>query len=280
MNFISHAQLLTDVRSWSQQLPDDLVAVAGVPRSGLLPALHLALHRNIHLATLEELRSGATPWRTGLRRGVAAKSDGRVLVLDDSVSSGGTLAAVRRDLRKRSDCLFAAVYRAALEPPAGVDRTFREISHPRCFEWNLFHCDQISLACLDMDGVLCEDWTGREDDQGRNHAAYLRHINGAKPLHLPTYPVLAIVTSRLEAYRAQTTDWLARHGVRYGELIMSPHDTAAARQWAADHAPRKAAAYTAFPQARLFVESDLQQARTIAGMTGRPALCSTNMQLF
>ncbi len=63
MNFVSNRELIDDVRDWSNRLPDDLIAVAGVPRSGLLPALHLALHRNIHLVTLAELAEGERPWQ-------------------------------------------------------------------------------------------------------------------------------------------------------------------------------------------------------------------------
>ena len=51
MNFVSTRQMIEDVWAWSSLLPDDLVAVAGIPRSGLLPAVHLALHRNIHLVS-------------------------------------------------------------------------------------------------------------------------------------------------------------------------------------------------------------------------------------
>lgn len=277
MNFVSHAQLLEDVRLWSPQLPDNLVAVAGVPRSGLLPALHLALHRNLHLVSLAELEAGHSPWQTPLRRGVPGKPSGRVLVLDDSLSAGGTLREVRERLRHRQDCLFGAVYHSG-QNTGIADVVFREVSHPRCFEWNLFHCDQMAFSCLDMDGVLCEDWTGFEGDSGPDQERYLEHLTNAQPLHIPSYPVLAIVTSRLEKYRPQTLGWLRRHRIRFRELVMSPHPTASARRQASDYASRKASTYARLSQARLFVESDPGQAREIFQRTRRPVLCNTTMK--
>jgi uncharacterized HAD superfamily protein len=214
-----------------------------------------------------------------LRRGVAARREGRVLVLDDSVSSGGTLQAVRRQLSGRTDIYYGALYGAEQKPP-GVDEVFRHVPHPRCFEWNVFHGNQIEAACVDMDGVLCADWTEREEDSGAGRDRYAEHLSAAAPRHVPTYPVLAIVTSRLEQYRPQTVAWLRRYGVRFRELLMSPHPSAAARQQAGDHARGKARWYERRPQARLFVESDLGQAREIARLTGRPVLCTDSMEMY
>ena len=279
MNFVSHRQLIEDIRVWSVDLPGDLIAVAGVPRSGLLPAVHMALHRNLHLVTIEDLIQARTPWQEPLRRGVPARTEGRILVLEDSANTGGTLRAVRNRLPGRTDILYGAVYGNHPVPP-GVDFIFRHIPHPRCFEWNVFHSNQIELACLDMDGVLCADWTEHEEDSGVGSERYQRHLEEAMPRHLPSYRVLAIVTSRLEKYRPQTIAWLRRHGVRFRELLMSPHPSATARRQAADHGQRKAEWYRRRPAARLFVESNIDQARRIAELTNRPVLCTDQMRMF
>jgi uncharacterized HAD superfamily protein len=202
-----------------------------------------------------------------------------VLVLEDSVNTGGTIGAVRKQLRNRTDIVYAALY--ANDPiPPGVDFVFRQLSLPRCFEWNLFHSNQMECSCVDMDGVLCADWTGQEADFGSGLECYLRHLDEAKPRQLPSYPILAIVTSRLEKYRPQTIAWLRRHRVRFRELLMSPHPTSAARRSAEDHAQRKAESYRRRPDARLFVESHPGQAREIWERTGRPVLCTDEMRLF
>lgn len=279
MNFVSYQQLVEDIRDWSARLPSDLVAVAGVPRSGILAAVQLALHRNIHLVTIDDLVQGKSPWQTPLRRGVGARRAGRVLVLDDSVNSGGTLRAIRKQPKGRTDILYGAVY-GNRPYPTDVEHVFRHIPHPRCFEWNLFHSNQIERACVDMDGVLCADWTGSEADTGSEQEHYQKHLQSAIPRFVPTFPVLAIVTSRLEKYRPQTIAWLRRHGVRFRELLMSPHSSAAARRSAGDHAVRKAQWYKRRPEARIFVESHIEQAREIARLTKRPVLSTDAMRLF
>lgn len=279
MNFVSQQQLVEDIRLWSSQLPTDLVAVAGVPRSGILPAVQLALHRNIHLVTIDDLVRGTRPWQTPLRRGVPARQEGRVLLVDDSCNSGGTLRAVRHQMNDRKDILYGAVYGNAPQPP-DVDLVFRHIAHPRCFEWNIFHSNQIEWACVDFDGVLCADWTGREEDSGSGWEQYQKHLQSALPRFVPTYPILAIVTSRLEKYRPQTIAWLRQYGVRFRELLMSPHSLATDRRKARDHAQRKARWYNRRPEARLFVESDIDQAKEIAELTQRPVLCTDAMRLF
>ena len=279
MNFVSHRQLIDDVRDWSNRLPDDLIAVAGVPRSGLLPALHLALHRNIHLVTLEELRAGERPWQNPLRRFVSAKTAGRVLIVDDSLNSGQTLHAIKSRFPDAGDFLFGAVYGCESRPDA-ADFIYRNVPAPRCFEWMLFHSSQIESACLDLDGVLCCDPPYLEEDQGPGLERWRTHLSEAKPKFLPGRKVTAVVTSRLEKYRPETEAWLRKHHVLYGELVMSPHPTAAARRSAGDHAQRKARYYQQRSDSGLFIESSLLQSREIARSTRKPVLCTETMEMF
>jgi len=79
------------------------------------------------------------------------------------------------------------------------------------------------------------------------------------------------VTNRLERWRGLTEAWLARHGVRCGELAMQPHPTAAARRRAGDYGCFKGERY-ARSDALLFVESSEAQARRIHEVSGRPVL--------
>lgn len=278
MNFISHKQLLKDVRNWSNRLPDDLIAVVGVPRSGLLPALHLALHRNLHLVSLADLQAGRRPWEEPLRRFVFSKSEGRILIVDDSINTGQTLRSLRQKLTPSDGYLFGAVY-GERSHASEVDFIYRTLPQPRCFEWMLFHSSQIENACLDLDGVLCEDVRYQEEDSGSGLDAWLGHLAGASSRFLPGRKVLAVVTSRLEKYRPQTEEWLRKHNVQYGELVMSPHHTAVVRRAARDHAARKAEYYQQNLDARLFIESSLEQSREIAELTGKPVLCTETMEV-
>ena len=67
-------------------------------------------------------------------------------------------------LTKKS--LFSAIYcQPAREND--VDLAFELCPTPRVFEWNLMHHDSIiPQACVDIDGVLCEDPTDEQNDDG------------------------------------------------------------------------------------------------------------------
>jgi len=280
MHFISQWQLMSDIREWSSTLPQDIIGVAGIPRSGVLPAVQLALHRNLHLTSIEDLIRGATPWRHALRWNVPEKHDGRVLILDDSINTGGTVRRYRQKLSvPNGRFLFGAVYYRELLQDV-IEFGFRQVPFPRCFEWMLFHSNHMAHACLDLDGVLCIEPDFREGDSGVGLERWLNHLESAAPLHIPTLPVLAVVTSRLEKYRSQTEAWLRLHGVRYKHLLMSPYETSRARRAAADHGERKAACYCELSEARLFIESSETQSKQIARFSGKPVLCTDLMELF
>lgn len=280
MNFINLKQLQNDVREWSAKLPDDIVAVAGVPRSGILPATLLALHRNIHLVTMADLVAGLRPWQFPLRRNVSGKFCGRVLVLDDTMNTGGSLSEARRVIPPSRDLVFGALYYRELIPEV-ADVAFREVSMPRCFEWNLFHCSAIRKAAVDLDGVICEDPSVQEEDEGHpQHPAWLNHLVNAKPRFIPGLRIKAVVTSRLERYRRDTENYLRQTGVRYGNLIMSNYGSAKERRAGKSHAKDKASYYKSRGDIELFVESDQNQARVIADVSGKPVVCTDTMQIF
>ena len=112
---------------------------------------------------------------------------------------------------------------------------------PRVFEWNLMHGTVLSNSCMDIDGVLCLDPTDEENDDGHR---YLRFLRDTPALLLPTSPVGWLVTSRLEKYRAQTEEWLARHKVQYGALRMMQYPDMAARRAARAYARFKRDIYS------------------------------------
>jgi uncharacterized HAD superfamily protein len=283
MNFVSFEQLYADMTAWERQLPF-YDAVCGVPRSGLIPAAYIALRRNIRLVELSDLlqKPDGAIARATLRNNnpAASKLPGnRLLIVDDASSENSvTFTDLREKLSKQSDLVveFGAVYRAA--PSSKVDHYCKTVAHPRLFGWNWFRNWHIQKALFDMDGVLCEDWKHRPELS--NDPEFLQHVRNAKPLFIPEHPIRAIVTSRLERYRAETVNWLARHKVRYRQLIMHPAKTPEARRLANDHAKRKAEAYNQIAEAVLFVESDEKQAKVIAESTGRPVLCTDTMTMI
>jgi uncharacterized HAD superfamily protein len=130
---------------------------------------------------------------------------------------------------------------------------------------------------MDIDGLLCVEPTPEENDDGNRYEQFLRQ---AYPFHIPTVPVATLVSSRLEKYRAQTEDWLGRHGVQYGELCLLDLPSAAERRRLQAHVPFKAAVYRSKSSASLFLESDLAQAEAIAQRSGKAVICTSGMILF
>ena len=279
MNFVSFAELTRDVRGLSAQLPSDIRAVVGIPRSGVVAAGMFALHRNIPLLSIAQLADPTLPTsgRTSGNPRIPVQYDGPVLVLDDTYNTGRTFACVVEELATCPHPLtYAAVYRAEQDAPI---HTYRRIRQPRVFEWNVFHSQFMPVTVFDMDGVLCENPRQKEGDSGIELDVFLHHLEHAKPLHVPTVPILAIATGRLEKYKSQTEAWLKKHGVKYQILQMSPHKTAASRRAANDSGRMKAAVYKALLQSPLFIESSARQAADIYRLTQRPVLCSDTMTM-
>lgn len=273
MTYISYDQLAKDVLQWSLQLPRDIDVFIGIGRSGLIPAATLALHRNVRFATLDEFRDGriTTGGQRDRHRGIK-----KAMVVDDSCLSGRSLQKAQNDLKHiKVPVQYGAVYMDPRFVKSGV-HFFKEIELPRIFEWNWLHHYWLQFACLDIDGVLCDDPTPADNDDGLR---YRKFLHTARPKHLPTVEVSTLVTSRLEKYRLDTERWLERWGVRYKKLIMHPAENKRERQKAGDHAQRKAEIYKQTDY-KLFVESSARQARMIYALTGKPVLCIDNGDFY
>jgi len=272
MIFISYAELAQDVIAWSQKLPRNIDAIAGVPRSGMVPAAMLALHRNVRLTTVEDLRDGRI-FTGGFRdQHVRLK---RVLVVDDSALSGKSLAKAKGELAHIDDVHidYGVVY--ASQRTKNIPHC-KILDMPRIFEWNWLHHFWLGRACMDIDGVLCRDPTRQENDDSLR---YRRFLDTAEPLHLPTVEVHTLVTSRLERYRTPTEEWLQKHKVKYRNLVMHPAKSARLRRASGDHADRKAAIYKN-SQYGLFIESSIGQAIEINRLTKKPVFCTDTMELY
>lgn len=288
INFRNYEEFHRDIVKWERQLPH-FDAVCGVPRSGLIPATYIATRRNLRMVELNRLlddpkdiitRSPLRDVNPVMRH---AKPYGNKLLIVDDTSSGQsvTFTSLREQLAdaKGLDITYACVYRESSK--SKVDLYYEEIPQPRMFGWNWFRHWNLRSAMLDMDGVLCEDWTHRPEKD--DDPEFVEHIKNAKPLYIPDVPVQAIVTSRLERYRSLTEEWLRKHGVVYNHLVMHPAVTPEFRRQMGDHAERKAAAYAKgfkSKQTHLFVESDEKQAKKIAAIVKRPVLCVDLMKMF
>ena len=289
MNFRSVAQLSDQLLMWSKVLPRDIDVIVGLPRSGLLVASLLATYRNLPLTDPRGLIEGrCISWGEITGKSLTSRYQGdadrvlaqpaKVLVVDDSVLSAGTLRKARAVIEAAHlphDIRYAAVYAADETAAEQVDFVCEILAQPRVFEWNLFRHRILGKACVDMDGVLCVDPRNGEDDDG---PAYERFLGDARPLFQPSVKVGWVVTSRLERHRAATEEWLATHDVEYGELVMLDYPDAATRRRMHTRSAFKADVYRA-TGALLFVESSIRQAVEIAEYSRKDVVCTDTMQL-
>ncbi|WP_150308244.1 phosphoribosyltransferase [Planctomonas psychrotolerans] len=278
LNYRSVHELNQSVIRWSRDLPQNVELIVGIPRSGLLAASLLSLHMHRPLCDLTTYLSGAEPWG-GFRRATGAAS-GITLLVDDTSHTGQEMdrvkAAVRAAGKDSASVLYGAVYITASARPF-VDTFAEVLPHPRAFEWNILnHPRMLSRACMDIDGVLCPDPADRDNDDGPR---YRRFLSDTELRYRPSFKVHSLVTSRLEKYRPETEEWLARHGVEYGELIMLDLPTAAERRRLGAHATHKAAAYAASGN-ELFIESERDQGKRIHELTGLPVYVTDTRDFF
>lgn len=281
MNFRSIKDMADAISRHLYKVPRDVDLIVGIPRSGLLAANIVALELNLPLADLDGfvdgglLRAGSTrrnpDWITDVSQSRHA------LVVDDSIWSGAAISKAKERIGTAGfsgKVSYLAVY---AEPRATdlVDLHFETCPMPRYFGWNYMHHTHVTNWCFDIDGVLCCDPTEAENDDG---PAYEEFLRTARSLRTPTYEIGWLVTSRLEKYRKPTEDWLRANGVKYRELVMLDGVDAETRRRHGLHAKFKASIYTK-TGADLFIESNPQQARQIAELSGKPVVCTETHEL-
>lgn len=273
MHFRSLTNLSEDVVRSLPSIPRDVDVVVGIPRSGMLPATLLALAANIPLADLDGFLEGRLLSAGRTRRHAAIEvqpSDIRhVLLVDDSARTGRAMREATEKLERLSGLRVTTYVVYGIETSGkDIDIVAATVPEPRVFQWNVMHHSVLAAACVDLDGILCVDPLPHQNDDG---ALYVEFLKNAQPLHLPTRPINAIVTSRLEKYRSLTDEWLAKWGVKYETLAMLDLPNAEERRRLNAHAAFKARVFRKL-DAKLFIESDERQAGEIAELSGKSVL--------
>jgi uncharacterized HAD superfamily protein len=252
----------------------EIRCVVGVPRSGMVPAAMLAIQMGVPLGMAGTGVAGG-----GARIGGDTKlPDHGILLVDDSILTGQSMREAKAALVDQGVPEHAIQTLAVFAYPGAedmVDFYSFVLPAPRIFEWNLFNSDLARNVMFDLDGVMCFDPEVFDDD-GDEYAAAIRT---ATPRFLPRRPVHSIVTNRIERWRRETEEWLALHGVAYGDLVMQPFETAAERRERSDPAEYKGARY-ADSEAWLFVESHDAIAEGICGVAKRPVLSIQSYRIF
>lgn len=241
----------------------------------MIPAYMLGLRMNLPVMDLESFLGGQVI-SGGKRSEVMARNPiRRVLLVDDSIQFGGQLEKVMSRLVDKTQYEFTTfVIYASESGREKVDYFAECLPSPRIFQWNLLNSWIYEFSCVDIDGVLCEDPTEEQNDDGEE---YLDFLENAVPKYLPPCKVDVLVTSRLEKYRPQTERWLAKVGVSFNKLEMLNLPDKATRVRLGVHATFKSDIYRANANAMLFIESNAFQALKINEISGKPVFCVENM---
>jgi uncharacterized HAD superfamily protein/hypoxanthine phosphoribosyltransferase len=259
-------------------LPRDLDLIVGVPRSGMLPANLLSLYLNKPYTDIHSFLNGHI-YKAGARsQFFEIKDFKKILVVDDSVSSGSAMEKVKeslKDITDQFDISYCCIYMVPGKEKS-VDYYFESVPLPRYFQWNILNHLSLEKACFDIDGVLCVDPLPEQNDDG---PIYTDFVVNAQPLYIPGSKIGTIVTSRLEKYRKETEAWLKANNVKYNELVMLDLPDMAARQKANSHAEHKAKVYMSKPYI-MFFESDMSQAREINRLSKKPVLCTETFEMI
>lgn len=288
MKYITLSDLSEAIRKNIWKIPRDIDFIIGIPRSGTICASIISSYLNVPLIDIDSFLAGLEPCG-GLRLDYFTSTHrrtNRVLVIDDTVSSGRAMNEVREKLKSRTD--YEYVFMCVYLEGTGKNMVDIYLEDVRKFtdnfttfvfyEWNIFqHHQHVMKQCLyDFDGVFCPD---PPDD--KNEAEYLEYIKNAPPLFIPRTRIGGIVTFRIEKNREITEKWLAEQGVQYKHLIMFPAYSREDRNRSGFSPERfKATFYREHSKFQLFVESSAEQAPRIAKISGKPVYCVENNKLY
>ena len=272
-----------DIKKNIKKISVNTDLIVGIPRSGMLAAIFISENLNIPCITLDAFLEGKTTTISSTNRKIIddSKHVQNVLIIDDSIASGRSMNFTRElvcqaELDKKFNVHYAAVYGFS-GCKAIIDFTMSDCEFPRVFQWNYLNHFIAGLSCYDIDGLLCSDPNHEQNDDGPEYENFLRT---ARPLYIPKYEIMALVTSRLEKYRDLTVAWLAKNEVKYKKLYMLDVATAEERRRFGLHAKFKSEIYKSLDEAKYFFESERHQALEITRLTGKPCFCTTTDELF
>ena len=283
--WITTQRLAEDAKLLAGMLPPDIDGVAGIPRSGMLPAAVIAMERNLPLFEISR-QHGLKPLGGGGRAGYNPIPH-RIAVIDDSVYAGYAFQSLTKAIPRNA--VRAAVY-VRPDRAATVDMWAKLLPTPHLFEWHIFNSGLIEGnaadpglrggVAADFDGVLCENCPIAESDSSADREKYLEWIANAKPLHLPRlHEIPLVVTFRYHWAEQATRQWLTKWGARVREIRFSAADSYSARSKMFDVAEHKGKAFRDSRHS-LFIESHAWQAKIIAAVAKKPCVGLDTAEIF
>lgn len=244
----------------SFKIPADVDLVVGIPRSGMLAASLIALNRNLRLLDIEGFLSRRLPrtGRTASATVAAAEAPVRhVLIVDDSIASGRSMRAVRREVEQRGcdeRITFLAVY-GAKAVHEEVEITLEQVPTPRLFGWNLLRHNRLMDSCVAIEGVLFRDSVGWTETSLLKPIVQIPHLIGRGREH----------------DRSAIEHELRAHGIDYGRLWLFDDSADDQQPSSESYARFKSSVYTQ-SKCCLFVDGDDLAAASVAQLSRRPVL--------
>lgn len=288
MKYITLAELSETIRKNIWKVPRDIDLIIGVPRSGMIGASIISSFLNVPLIDVDSYIAGMEPWRGNRLAYFMQKhaKTNKVLVIDDTVSSGTAMNKVKAKLNSVSGVTF--VYMCVYLEGRGLDVVDLYLEDVRMFtngftrivlyEWNIMqHHTKFMQKCLyDMDGVFCVD-----PPDERNEEQYQEYIKNATPLFVPRTKIGGIITYRLHKNMDATQKWLSDNGITYNEISMFNANTWEERKNSGISPEMfKGAYYKSHDNYELFIESNDHQARRISEISGKPVYCVDTNKIY
>lgn len=116
------------------------------------------------------------------------------------------------------------------------------------------------------------------EEHGLDEKVYTGWIRNAKPYLIPAFEIDTIISMRLEKYRSDTEEWLARHDVRYGKLMLC--DVQIGEEREGKRLVQHKIELLLKTKPWWFWESSFSEAKQIWEATKIPVLCIDEMVLF
>lgn len=282
LTYKTYQDLSLTIKKNIYKLPCGIDLIVGIPRSGMIPASMISMALSKKLCSLSEFLQETFNFVNVTHRIGFENNIKNVLIVDDSILSGKSITETKqlieeKGLDKKYNIIYLVIFYKNDNYSDFIDFAFEKVNSPRLFQWNYMNHCFLQDSCFDIDGVLCQDPTEDENDDGDK---YRRFLITAKPLFIPQYKIPYIVTSRLEKYRNETTKWLEDNDVKYDHLIMLSGYTADERKRLNLHAKFKAEQYRQLIDIQLFMESDRKQAEEISKLSGKLCFCVSTDELF
>ena len=283
--YVTYADMVSIIRKNLWKIPHDIDVIIGVPRSGLFAATIISEYLGINITTVDDFISGKIIGGGGRMKPIDYKNVKKVLVIDDTCFNGSAMRIVKDKLSDINGITFiySVVFLEKSSSANLLDFYMADISGydmsvfgHALYEWNLFqHYSPILSRCIyDMDGVLCLD-----PPDERNESAYARYLPVAYPMFIPKEKIGCILTYRLKRWRSETEKWLSDNNVHYGRLLMFNSDSYRDRSKIPPYV-YKGEIYKSLDNFALFVESDDEQAKRIAEISGKVVYCVETNKIY